>query len=413
MKAEKIVAFSCSKANIKPSYQFTFLTALIISFLFSSLSYSHAVPTSTFREQIVVKQIELEKVRHELSLLETELEIIGEAYHGAQWELEQTQAKLAENQMRYKKAQENFEFQSELLSRRVKTIYVLGEVQFFEVLLNTTSFKDFLLRLRFLFRIGESDARLIEKVNEEKEELEKLKEGLEELRGKQKTVKETLEAKKIEREMKIAEQENYLKSISKEIKILIEQERLVKERERLIAKEDARKLFNLLDINVPPGSVLETTLLYLGVPYVWAGEDPVTGFDCSGLMKYAFEQHGVYIPHYSGAQFMLGEPVQRVADLQAGDLVFFGHPIHHVGMYVDKDYFVHAPQSGDYVRISRLSERIDYAGARRIEAPLIFERQQYPTSTYPLDIYQTPAGIVYPPQNPIIEFPSSNSQEDF
>lgn len=118
-------------------------------------------------------------------------------------------------------------------------------------------------------------------------------------------------------------------------------------------------------IRVAPGSPVETALAYHGVPYVWAGASP-SGFDCSGLVMYVFAQHGVRLPHYSGSQFQLGEKVAP-ADLKAGDVVFFGSPVHHVGMYVGAGYFIHAPRTGDFVKLSKLAERSDYAGARRYE----------------------------------------------
>ncbi|MRR12177.1 NlpC/P60 family protein, partial [bacterium] len=122
---------------------------------------------------------------------------------------------------------------------------------------------------------------------------------------------------------------------------------------------------NKAGIVVEPGSPVETALGYHGVPYLWGGETP-SGFDCSGLVLYVFKQHGVSLPHYSGSQFQLGEKVAP-ADLQPGDVVFFGSPIYHVGMYVGGGYFIHAPRTGDFVKLSRLSERSDYAGARRYE----------------------------------------------
>jgi len=108
---------------------------------------------------------------------------------------------------------------------------------------------------------------------------------------------------------------------------------------------------------------VETALAYHGIPYLWGGELP-SGFDCSGLMLYVFRQHGVTLPHYSGSQFQLGEKV-AVTDLQPGDAVFFGSPIHHVGMYLGGGYYLHAPRTGDFVKISKLADRNDYAGARR------------------------------------------------
>ena len=79
---------------------------------------------------------------------------------------------------------------------------------------------------------------------------------------------------------------------------------------------------------------------------------------------YVYAQHGVTLPHYSGAQFLLGQKVDY-ADLQPGDLVFFGSPIHHVGMYIGGGYFIEAPHTGDFVKISPLAGRSNYAGARR------------------------------------------------
>ena len=112
-----------------------------------------------------------------------------------------------------------------------------------------------------------------------------------------------------------------------------------------------------------PGTPVETALAYHGVPYLWGGETP-RGFDCSGLVLYVFAQHDVELPHYSGSQFQLGTKV-AASDLIAGDVVFFGSPIHHVGIYLGGGYYIHAPRTGDFVKISKLADRSDYAGARR------------------------------------------------
>ena len=116
-------------------------------------------------------------------------------------------------------------------------------------------------------------------------------------------------------------------------------------------------------IQATPGTPVETALAYHGVPYLWGGETP-RGFDCSGLVLYVFEQHGVQLPHYSGSQFRLGEKVTASA-MVPGDVVFFGSPIHHVGIYMGGGYYIHAPRTGDFVKISKLADRSDFAGARR------------------------------------------------
>ena len=104
---------------------------------------------------------------------------------------------------------------------------------------------------------------------------------------------------------------------------------------------------------------------YLGTPYVWGGASP-GGFDCSGLVMYAFQQVGISLPHSSYAQYGAGVSVSR-DQLQPGDLVFFDG-LGHVGIYVGGGSFIHAPHTGDVVKISSMTGwyASSYVGARRI-----------------------------------------------
>ncbi len=103
---------------------------------------------------------------------------------------------------------------------------------------------------------------------------------------------------------------------------------------------------------------------HLGTPYVWGGESP-GGFDCSGLMQYAYAAAGVSLPHSSRMQSQMGTPVSR-SDLQPGDLVFFYSPVSHVGIYIGNGQMVHAPTSGDVVKVASIDSMGGYAGARRV-----------------------------------------------
>jgi cell wall-associated NlpC family hydrolase len=104
----------------------------------------------------------------------------------------------------------------------------------------------------------------------------------------------------------------------------------------------------------------------LGKPYQWGAAGP-DSFDCSGLTLFAYAQAGISLPHYTGDQWNQGRHVSR-GELQPGDLVFFEKNLGHVGMYVGNGNFIHAPHSGDVVKISSLTGWYDseYAGAVRL-----------------------------------------------
>lgn len=106
--------------------------------------------------------------------------------------------------------------------------------------------------------------------------------------------------------------------------------------------------------SAPPPTVAEVALgralAMRGVPYVYGGSTP-SGFDCSGLVRYAYRAAGISLAHSSYAQWDAGRRVRRRA-LRPGDLVFFG--MGHVGLYVGAGRFVHAPETGRVVSVNRI-----------------------------------------------------------
>ena len=107
----------------------------------------------------------------------------------------------------------------------------------------------------------------------------------------------------------------------------------------------------------------------LGIPYRWGGESPASGFDCSGLVRWAYLGVGVDLPHSSYALYGEGRRVSR-ARMEPGDVLFF-EGLGHVGLYLGKGRMVHAPQTGRNVEIVRLAQS-NYGrrliGARRVAA---------------------------------------------
>lgn len=149
-----------------------------------------------------------------------------------------------------------------------------------------------------------------------------------------------------------------------------DRERLLKlqamdEAERQAYSREQARLANT--VSGRAGIALRYAVKQIGDSYVWGAAGPIR-WDCSGLTMRAYEQAGVRLPHSSRAQFGYGRSIAR-SNLLPGDLVFFGTPISHVGIYVGKGKMVHAPRPGARVNIVEFGNyfgRKKYVGARRL-----------------------------------------------
>jgi len=124
--------------------------------------------------------------------------------------------------------------------------------------------------------------------------------------------------------------------------------------------------------DVTPGTLALATALDLrGIPYRNGGSDP-NGFDCSGLVQWAFARNGRALPREAREQFLVGREIGR-DEVQPGDLLFFDtgtNSVSHVGIALDAESFVHAPRSNGVVRVERFTSNYwsrRYVGARRVE----------------------------------------------
>ncbi len=353
--------------------------ALIV--ILASAPLASATPSTPLIEQ---KQAEAREARAVLDRMNDELEVQVEEYNAVTEALEQTRIELERTRLEREAARRDLAQAKQQLTDRAIAIYKHGETTVFEVLLATTSFQDLITRIDLLRRISDQDARMLAETRAAKERVEMTERALASREAEQAALKVDIAARAARIKERIAEQQAYIAQLDHEVQRLIAQE---EERQRVLAEERARRAAQAAanrgnrrptpvgDLPAGHPEVVPIALRFLGVPYVWGGASP-SGFDCSGLCQYVYEQIGIELPRTSRGQFRAGAhiPPDRLDLLRPGDLVFFGTDgdparVHHVGIYVGDGDFIHAPQQGDVVKVSSLSERIatrgDYVGASR------------------------------------------------
>jgi cell wall-associated NlpC family hydrolase len=314
-----------------------------------------------------LQQTRIDKIRQDLDNFGDELESLNTDYLAQTTRLAEIQVQLDKTKDKLRWYQAEYDAQHAILENRVADIYKQGKVEPVDAIINNQSISEAFTKLSLLIRIGEQDVRMLDDLANQRQLVEDENAQLDALYAQQKDITAGLEGRKKVIEEKMQQETVILANLDTKTKELLD--RLEAEQEEVqnsIVNDLTRSSSDSTStISLKPGSVGFEALKYLGVPYVWGGETPAIGLDCSGLVKIVFEQFGVDLPHYSRAQAKLGASV-GYDELQPGDLVFFGQPIHHVGIYLGDGYYIHAPKRNDVVKISRMSDRSDHAGARRI-----------------------------------------------
>lgn len=119
--------------------------------------------------------------------------------------------------------------------------------------------------------------------------------------------------------------------------------------------------------SIKASDIITYAYKFLGIPYLVGGTSPTTGFDCSGFVQYVYAHFGLKLSRDTFSQIKQGTPVNK-AQLMPGDLIFFGTIAdpYHVGIYIGNNSFIHAPRTGEVIKVSLLDEMTDYLCARRI-----------------------------------------------
>jgi cell wall-associated NlpC family hydrolase len=340
-----------------------------------------AAPTTP---QIKAKQAEAVAAQRALDRLGDDFEMKVEEYNAVTEALEQTRGDIERTRIELEAASVKLTTAQDRLAERARAIYTSGSVDLLAVLIGTSSFDDFLTRLDMLNRISGSDADLVEETSGYRDRVASSESSLINREAEQIALRQEAEAKRLQVEDSLKKQQSYVAGLNSEVTRLMKEEQ---ERQRKIAEEMARRAAAEAaarraaprEASGAPGAghpeAVDIALRYVGVPYVWGGASP-SGFDCSGFTHYVYMGLGIDLPRTSREQYRVGAFIaaNQLDALKAGDLVFFGYDgdpgrVHHVGMYVGSGNFVHAPGTGDRVKVSSLTERIasrsDYVGAVR------------------------------------------------
>jgi cell wall-associated NlpC family hydrolase len=360
-------------------------------------------PSGALADTLADRQAEADQVQAELATLDHDLELAVEAYNAATQKLDETDQRVAENSRRLEITRANLHVAQQELNDTLVNSYMHGDTDFVQVVLGADSISAVLDEVSLLSRATTHSADILQRVKAYKAEIVVRAADLErEQAARQQAVAEQA-ARRQSVEAGLAARQDRLASIKVEIRQIIEQRQAA---ERAAAQARAQAAAAALtqaseaavaapapDIGGSAGSVegggssgggspdagaatvpapppasglgasaAGAAMSQIGTPYVWAGASP-GGFDCSGLAMWAFAQVGVSLPHNAAAQYGYGVPVDR-ANLAPGDLVFFSG-LGHMGIYIGGGQYVHAPHTGDVVKVSSM-DRGDYVGARRV-----------------------------------------------
>jgi cell wall-associated NlpC family hydrolase len=353
---------------------------------------------ATADPSISSKRQQAQAILGQIQEMDSSLSHAIESYNLANIQLDQIDADLKSNGRHLVIARSSLGIAQTHIAKRLRALYINGDSGgAVEVILGARSLDDLLDRLDMAQAVGGQDAQVLQDVHRFRKEVETRRAKLKSDRARQAQVVADRAARKRSIESQLAERQRLLASVKDEIARMEAAERRrqaqleAQARARLLAEAAARAsarqqtlelstsdpvtdypsdVGSISSSPAPPakyGGVVGIAMGYLGTPYVWGGASP-SGFDCSGFLMYVYAQVGISLPHNAAMQYnTVGVPVSR-DELQPGDLVFFDG-LGHVGLYIGGGQFVHAPHTGDVVKISSLYDSwyaSTYVGAKRV-----------------------------------------------
>jgi len=295
-------------------------------------------------------------------------------------QIDNVQGQIKQTEEKIKKAEADIKEEQDLFDKRMKVMYVKGNSSYLEVMLDSKGISDFISKLEAVKKVASYDKKMIDDLKEKRSVIVTQKAKLDEQNGKLQKLKKDNEDKMAKLNTTKASQKKIIADLkSKKGNLASQNDKYNKE-----IKDLTERIERTPDnTNTGGGSggtggtgtkptastnaVIKYALQFQGCQYVWGARGPNT-FDCSGFVQYVYRHFGYEVGWTTYDQRNYGKAVSR-SELQPGDMIFFGpsyEGIHHVGLYVGDGWFIHAPQTGDVVKLSKLTNRSDYYSARRV-----------------------------------------------
>lgn len=309
------------------------------------------------------------QVQAQINALADKIAALDEQYNEAEIHLQSVQAQIRDARAASAKAEADRASLAQVATAQAIAVYKQGAPSILAAFLSSKNMTEFNQRMQLISQVGNWESGLLTQLQIADQRAQQATDTLTQELTQAQTISNQLAAERSRLQSQLSSENVLLSQITAATKA---QEAAAAAARATAARAKLAAVFNqslataanlpALPISGAAGKALQVAMSQIGKPYVWAGSGPAY-YDCSGLTMYSYGAAGISMPHSAAGQYEMFPHVARSA-LQPGDLVFFGSPIHHVGMYVGGGMMVDAPETGEDVQVESMN-RSDYVGAAR------------------------------------------------
>ena len=333
---------------------------------------AHAGPAAA-NPELDQKKAQLAKVRHEVQALDGRVELLTEQYDGAVVRLHQLKVQIRRATRRLHAAEIHLAYEQSVLANLMVARYKGLDATTLDIVLGASSLDQVTGSLDIQARFDAAVTEAVDQIQIAKDTIQAQRLQLIATRVQVLAEKRLIAKRRDKITAMLGRRRRLMHSLGTQVRIGEAADSIGQAHVALEAAAWVRQ--DMKQNQGDPGAVLRDQVVLdglgqIGVPYVWGGASPQTGFDCSGLVMWLWARHGVALPHFAASQYHLG-PFVAKSDLRIGDLVFF-HELGHVGIYIGHGYVLHAPHTGATVEIESFNIpwfQNTYVGATRPGPP--------------------------------------------